>query len=414
MLVSAGIISLLSLLLAPTPWLLTLLKVVIEAVIFYISYRIQNAWVFSTAKNTSKTKITTKVIVKRSLLSVLTALLLAIITIFSGCLVAAHGPSKTIRDMLVLSAMQASATKWVPYLFLPADVVNQIVADSHKISVDSIGIDDIEQIDADEWENAKNGTLLYYVQKPNFKAYVLLVKDPKRVKLGVSSENFSSATAGINIFNFAKKYNALAVVNAGEFYDGGGQGTGAQPLGLTYSFGKKVWGEGGSRTFMGFTDNDELVCFNGITTQKAEELGMRDAVSFQTGNLLINNNKDKEGNITKVNYYYGDKNLGAAQRTAIGQCADGSVIFIVTDGRSASSIGATRNDIIDLLKEYGAVSAGMLDGGSSSMLYYRNYPEVFGVDTSKLDDYQKQGLVNQYKAFTPPRRLPTCFIVTEE
>ena len=219
----------------------------------------------------------------------------------------------------------------------------------------------------------------------------------------------------MRIFNFAEKYNALAVINAGEFADAGGKGTGAQPLGLTYSFGKMVWGGNGSRTFMGFTKDNKFVCFEGMTVEKAEKLGIRDAVCFQYGNLLIDHTlKDDGVTIDKVNLHYGDGNRGAAQRTAIGQRADGSVLMLVTDGRSASSMGATRNEVIDILVEYGAVSAGMLDGGSSAMLYYRDYYNVYDIDTSRLDNFQKQGLVNKYKAFTSPRRLPTCFIVTEE
>ena len=132
---------------------------------------------------------------------------------------------------------------------------------------------------------------------------------------------------------------------------------------------------------------------------------MRDAVSFQTGNVLITNDG------TNVTYYYADSNTGVAQRTAIGQCADGTVIFLVTDGRTASSMGATRNEIIDTLISYGAVTAGMLDGGSSSMLYYRDYFTKYNIDRSQLDEYQKMGLVNKYKAFTNPRRIPTYFIV---
>lgn len=62
----------------------------------------------------------------------------------------------------------------------------------------------------------------------------------------------------------------------------------------------------------------------------------------------------------------------------------------------------------------GAVNAAMLDGGSSAMMYYRNYYDVYSVDKSQLDQYQLQGLVNRYKAFTKPRRIPTYFIVTEE
>ena len=61
---------------------------------------------------------------------------------------------------------------------------------------------------------------------------------------------------------------------------------------------------------------------------------------------------------------------------------------------------------------YGAITAGMLDGGSSSLMYYENYFDKYDYDVSKLDNYQKQGVVNRYKAFTPPRRMPTYFCVS--
>ena len=76
----------------------------------------------------------------------------------------------------------------------------------------------------------------------------------------------------------------------------------------------------------------------------AQELGIRDGVSFQNGNVLITN---EDGNITM---HYADNNTGTAQRTAIGQRADGTVILLVTDGRSASSLGATSNDVIDVMR----------------------------------------------------------------
>ena len=139
----------------------------------------------------------------------------------------------------------------------------------------------------------------------------------------------------------------------------------------------------------------------------ADSLGMRDAVSFQTGNLLVDN--DSEG----VHIHYKEGNTGAAQRSAIGQRADGTFIFVVTDGRTASSLGATYNEIIDILVSYGAVTAGMLDGGSSAMLYYEDYYDKYDIDKSGLDEYQLQGLTNKYKAFTPPRRIPTYFCVSK-
>ena len=90
------------------------------------------------------------------------------------------------------------------------------------------------------------------------------------------------------------------------------------------------------------------------------------------------------------------------------------MILLVTDGRTASSIGATHNDVIDIMVSYGAVTAGMLDGGSSSMMYYENYFDKYDYDKNSLDQYQLRGLVNKYKAFTKPRYIPTYFIVGGE
>ena len=89
----------------------------------------------------------------------------------------------------------------------------------------------------------------------------------------------------------------------------------------------------------------------------------------------------------------------------------GTVMFLVTDGRTSRSLGATRNDIIDVLREYGAVTAGMLDGGSSAMLWYRDWFDKYPADKSLLDTWQKVGLVNIFKAFTNPRAIPSYFIV---
>ena len=179
-------------------------------------------------------------------------------------------------------------------------------------------------------------------------------------------------------------------------------------MGLTYSFGKCVWNDGLRRTFMGFDKNDRLICRDSVSKAEADKLGIRDAVCFQTGNVLISQNGDD------IKLYYGDSNTGTAQRTAIGQRADGTVILLVTDGRSADSIGATRNDVIDIMVKYKAVSAGMLDGGSSAMLYYKDYQTKYGLDKASLDSFQQKGLVNRYKAFVAPRTIPTFFIVTEE
>lgn len=360
----------------------------------------------------AKRRMTVGCVIRRILLVLLTAILFTVGSLLAVCNTLANGPSKTARDKAVMSALQASATKWMPGLFLSSDTVEEIKKNSQVVVTDVKPITDIPSGDgdgdtptADKWANAIDGMIYENVNGTTFKGYVLLIKDPARVTVGVSSNDFAHATAGMRIFELADKYNAVAAINAGEFRDDGGVGTGYAPMGLTYSEGNCVWNDGLSRTFMGFDKNNRLYVAEGTTYAQAEELGMRDAVSFQTGNVLITNDG------TNVTYYYADSNTGVAQRTAIGQCADGTVIFLVTDGRTASSMGATRNEIIDTLISYGAVTAGMLDGGSSSMLYYRDYFTKYNIDQSQLDEYQKMGLVNKYKAFTNPRRIPTYFIV---
>ena len=92
-------------------------------------------------------------------------------------------------------------------------------------------------------------------------------------------------------------------------------------------------------------------------------------------------------------------NSGYNPRTAMGQRQDGAVIFVCADGRQAGSIGATYKDIIDILQEYGAYNACNMDGGSSSIMYYRNTAgEV--------------NMINSYSVLqSEPRRMPDFWMV---
>ena len=40
-----------------------------------------------------------------------------------------------------------------------------------------------------------------------------------------------------------------------------------------------------------------------------------------------------------------------------------------------------------------------------------DWKQKYGIDESTLDQYQKQGMVNKFKAFTEPRYIPTYFCV---
>ncbi len=370
-----------------------------------------------------KKKSKAKSYVLRALLLTFTLILMLVIGIFGAVFVVAHGPSVTFRDVLVQSAMQASATKWVPGLFLPQETIDAIMASSSDVTKETIsfgdyqsnyvdgslsGDDDKDETTKDKYTFEHNGMELIYLQKPTFAAYVLLVKDPSRIYVGTSSDFTDPEVSGVDIFQIAKKEGCIAAINGGGFSDPGGVGTGNLPLGITYSKGSCVYNEETSKTFIGFDSQNKLVVLDRLSFADGEALGIRDGVCFQTGteNVLISNDGDQ------VTLHKVANNTATSQRTAIGQMVDGTVIFLVTDGRTTTSPGATYNDVIDIMVQFGAVTAGMLDGGSSSMLYYQNYFEVYtDIDVNALDKYQKKGLVNKYKAFTPPRDIPTYFCV---
>ena len=257
-----------------------------------------------------------------------------------------------------------------------------------------------------ETQDVSDGIEFYTDSAGTFRAYVMIVHDPSKVFVGVSSNDFPNAVRGQRIYDAAEKYGAIAAINGGEFSDPGGEGLGGQPIGLTYTQGRYVWPAGAKRTFIGIDQNDKLIVTEGMTREEAQALGIRDGVSFQTGNVLIETGEDG-----KTQCHYRPEKTEKAQRTAIGQRADGKFVFIVTDGRSSSSVGASYDDVTDMMLKYGAINAGMLDGGSSAMMYYKNYIEKYDVNVGALDEYQRLGLVNKYKIFTRPRYLPTFFMV---
>lgn len=151
----------------------------------------------------SKTSRIIWMTVRRTLLVLLVLLLLFIIAVYSLCYTIAHGPSPTVRNLLVSSAMQASATKWVPGLFLSDEEVKTIIDAGNVERLDEIHIDDYvspqpsdpEQEPVDEWANAVDGMQFITLSGSTYKAYLLIVKDPKRVYVATASD-FQNATAG--------------------------------------------------------------------------------------------------------------------------------------------------------------------------------------------------------------------------
>jgi len=220
------------------------------------------------------------------------------------------------------------------------------------------------------------------IKASSFKGKVMLIKDPKRVKLAVTKD---IGVTGERVSDLVKDTGAIAGINAGGFYDLFGKGNGALPDGLTMHDGKLVHNNVGdeARNIVGFNDQGKLV-IGEMTAKEMEEKKMREAVSFYP-NLIVDGEPVVKGN----------GGQGLAPLTGIGQMADGTVIFVVIDGRQPTwSMGATLRDLMNVFQDYHAVNAANLDGGSSSEMVYNGK------------------VVNRLWNIFGERYIPTAFVVT--
>ncbi|MEG2429854.1 MAG: phosphodiester glycosidase family protein, partial [Oscillospiraceae bacterium] len=156
--------------------------------------------------------------------------------------------------------------------------------------------------------------------------------------------------------------------NGGGFLDEGGMGNGGIPLGVVVENGVFRFGDGcGMTNVIGFDKNNVLhVGF--MNSKQIKERSIRDAVTFGPP-LIVNSVPTKTiGNGGGLN-----------PRTAIGQRKDGSVLLLAIDGRQPHSLGASYKDLVDVMQKFGAVNAGNLDGGSSSMMIYKGQAQTESV-----------------------------------
>jgi exopolysaccharide biosynthesis protein len=351
----------------------------------------------------------------RVTLSVLTVVVLVLVGALCAGYAAFRGPSQTIGDLLTVSMQETSALKFVPHIYYSNEEVDAILERNSVSAGDSETDTSLIVIEkptptpspeelaaaqaareAAEAEptpsptpqpenllSSEDGIEVYSVVGGTYQGYMMVVKDPSRVTVGTCRDKFDGSK-GLQLKDIAKRYDAVAAINGGGFEDSGGVGNGGTPVGLVVSEGK-LKHNGKDRNYnitVGFDKDNIMVLGKNMSVDDAKAKGIRDAITF--GPALIVN-----GEPAAIK----GESSGLNPRTAIGQRKDGAVLMLVIDGRQASSLGATYSDLITLMLEYGAVNAINMDGGSSSLMYYKGA-------------YLNSGVV-----LTGSRKMPTAFIV---
>ena len=185
---------------------------------------------------------------------------------------------------------------------------------------------------------------------------MMVVLAPSRVFVGTPD---SFGGYGDNLATMCERYGAVGGINGGAYYDANGAGLGGTPQGLTIIDGVCYDDAGGGVcSFVGF-DANHILHTGYMTYADAQAKGIVDGVPFEP--VLIVNGQMEDTAVL---------NTGTNPRSAIGQRADGAVLLLVIDGRQVHSAGATQQDVAEVMRDYGAVNACSLDGGSSTCMWF--------------------------------------------
>ncbi len=337
----------------------------------------------------------------RFFLFLLVTVLLLAVGLYGVMYVVARGPSTTARDLFVMSVRETSAVGFLANIFFTDEEIAQIeskqeVAEYVETDTSLIQIpketeqtgdqDDTSQTPAaDDWglvDEDGDGIIIEEVKGEGYSGYMMVVLDPSRVIMGSVPTSYGGR--GYTVEEMVGVFDAVAGINAGGFYDPDGRGNGSIPDTMVVYDGVVYYeGSGTNGGFVGFDSNYIMHVASTITAAQIQEQDIQYGVCF--GPVLVAN-----GEACTVN------SSGVNPRTAIGQRSDGAVLMLVIDGRQVISMGATYQDLIDIMLDYGAVNACNLDGGSSSLMWYDG-------------DY-----VNNCASVIGIRPVPTTFLVLKE
>ncbi|WP_054969592.1 phosphodiester glycosidase family protein [Alicyclobacillus ferrooxydans] len=293
--------------------------------------------------------------------------LVGIVILFvAGCYAVGFGtPWGNTQRLALAETIISTRHYYLAHYITTSQEYTQLAAELHAPVVAS-GIPKLVKVAAVQTTAAStastapaNPVEVHRITGPGYNGYVMLVHDPRLVRLVPAVVHGSM---GQYITDMGKQNGALAGTNASGFEDPNGNGWGGIPVGLEMVGGKVINPPqaSGDWATVGFTKDGVLVMGH-YSVSELQNMGVQDAMQFHP-ELVVNG----QPMIT-----VGDGGWGYGPRTAIGQAKDGTVIFVVINGRfqGGSGMGASQRQVMDIMLQYGAVNACAMDGGSSSVLY---------------------------------------------
>ena len=277
---------------------------------------------------------------------IITISIILVLGLLSG-LFLLYGPYAGFRNFWITTAMTTKSHQYLATWFYSDETINKVLESNKVIEPDS-------DVDTSLIDTTSTNNVIY---KDNYDKEILDREENALYKIIKIKENGYEGYLGV-------VYDASKVK----------LGNGGQAVGIVIKDGKIVNNTYTGKGIIGLT-NDNKLYLGKISASKAIEKGIRDAVEF--GPFLIVN-----GEVSKV---VGNGGYGIHPRSAIGQRSDGIILFLVIDGRRATSLGADMDDLINIMQRYGAVNAANLDGGTSSALV-----ENYQILNKPIDWYNRE------------------------
>ncbi|MCI8460327.1 MAG: phosphodiester glycosidase family protein [Bacilli bacterium] len=289
---------------------------------------------------------------------------------FTSFLFLFYGPINSFKEFWITSAMTTMTHQYLATWLYSDEYIQKVLKNNSILEIDEIS--DPNQINFRKYtttiyRNEYEKEILHHpendlykvinVSGSGYQGFLVAIYDPSRISIATTAY---LGKRGESILTVSERENAIIAMNAGGFYDPDWNSNGALPHGTVISKGQVVSDYVDARMgggFIGFTKENKLILGN-MSKEEALAKGYRDAIEF--GPYLIVNGKRS--------FIKGNGGWGVAPRSAIGQRKDGIVLFLVINGRLATSIGADMVDLCDIMERYGAYNAANLDGGSSSEL----------------------------------------------
>jgi len=221
-------------------------------------------------------KKTTSAILK-ALAVFFTTVALVVVALLGVIYVLVKGPSPTAQKLFVLSVRETSAIGFLANIYLSDEELARLtVSETVKIPKEQTDTSLIE-IPTPTPSTEPNGTEdpepteevkdieVVRISGSLYEGVMLIVKDPLRLFVGTPDE---LGGKGLKLVEMVDKYDAVAGINAGGFYDPLGGGHEGTPDGMVICNGEVVWGEPDVKLNVAGFDDLGILHVGMMTTQR--------------------------------------------------------------------------------------------------------------------------------------------------